>query len=399
MNFVFISPHFPHNYENFCRALKQNGVTVLGIADAPYESLSQVLKDSLTEYYRVDNMEDYDQMYRAVAFFGFKYGHIDWIESNNEYWLEQDAKLRTDFNVCTGIKSDRILSIKEKSQMKKYYAKGKVPTARQVKASEGLEKALEFGALAGYPLFTKPDIGVGAGGTLKIGNEDQLKSWFINTPQVENYVIEEFIEGNIYSYDAIINSKGDPIFESCCFWPPSIADIVNKEGDLAYFVDSIPDQLRQYGRKTVKAFGINRRFVHLEFFRLDREHIGLGKQGDFVALEVNMRPAGGFTPDMMNYSWSTNVYQIYADMVAFDENRTSLGQGYHCAYASQRDNKDYDHSREEIHRVYAGKIMNQEPIPKVLSGAMGDYMFLGRLDTVDEVREFIHFVTDRQLPS
>ena len=48
MNFVFISPHFPHNYENFCRALKQNGVTVLGIADAPYESLSQVLKDSMT---------------------------------------------------------------------------------------------------------------------------------------------------------------------------------------------------------------------------------------------------------------------------------------------------------------------------------------------------------------
>ena len=197
----------------------------------------------------------------------------------------------------------------------------------------------------------------------------------------------------------IINSKGDPIFESCCFWPPSIADIVNKEGDLAYFVDSIPDQLRQYGRKTVKAFGINRRFVHLEFFRLDREHIGLGKQGDFVALEVNMRPAGGFTPDMMNYSWSTNVYQIYADMVAFDENRTSMGQVYHCAYASQRDNKGYDHSREEINRVYAGKIMNQEPIPKVLSGAMGDYMFLGRLDTVEEVNEFIHFVTDRQIPS
>jgi hypothetical protein len=171
---------------------------------------------------------------------------------------------------------------------------------------------------------------------------------------------------------------------------------VNQEGDLAYFVDSIPDQLRKYGRKTVKAFGIDRRFVHLEFFRLDREHQGLGKAGDFVGLEVNMRPAGGFTPDMMNYSWSTDVYKIYADMVAFDENRTALGQVYHCVYASQRDNKEYEHTREEINRVYADKIMNQEPIPEVLSGAMGDYMFLGRLDTMDEVREFIHFVTDRK---
>jgi len=41
MNFVFISPHFPHTYWNFCQRLKQNGVTVLGIADAPYEGLPQ----------------------------------------------------------------------------------------------------------------------------------------------------------------------------------------------------------------------------------------------------------------------------------------------------------------------------------------------------------------------
>ena len=396
MNFIFISPNFPHTYENFCENLKQNGVNVLGIADTPYEALSDKLKGALTEYYRVDNMEDYDQMYRAVAFFAHKYGRIDWVESNNEYWLEQDARLRTDFNICTGIKEDHIMSIKEKSQMKKYYAKGKVPTARQLKASEGLDKALEFAAVAGYPLFTKPDNGCGANGTRKIHNEADLRDFFATTPQVELYVIEEFISGNIYSYDAVINSKGEPIFESCCSWPPSISDIVNQEGDLAYFVDAIPDQLRKYGRKTVKAFGIFNRFVHLEFFCMDSDHPGLGKKGDFCALEVNMRPAGGFTPDMMNYSWSTDVFKIWADMVAFDENRTQMGQVYHCAYASQRNNKEYLHSREEINRVYAGKIMNQEPVPAVLSGAMGDYMFLGRMDTVEEAKQFIEFVTARK---
>lgn len=111
VNFIFISPQFPHTYWVFCNRLKQNGVTVLGIADAPYVSLSYELRESLTEYYRVENMENYDQMYRAVAFFAFKYGKIDWIESNNEYWLEQDARLRTDFHVTTGIGIDRISSI------------------------------------------------------------------------------------------------------------------------------------------------------------------------------------------------------------------------------------------------------------------------------------------------
>ena len=164
MNFIFISPHFPHTYWEFCNRLKQNVVHVLGIADAPYDSLTPQLKESLTEYYKVDNLEDYEEVYKAVAFFAFKYGRIDWIESNNEYWLEADAHLRTDFNVVSGIKTDGIKAIKEKSEMKKYYAKGGIPTARQIKASEGLRKTIKFATESGYPLIAKPDVGVGAGG-------------------------------------------------------------------------------------------------------------------------------------------------------------------------------------------------------------------------------------------
>ena len=74
MNFIFISPHFPHTYWQFCDRLRQNGVNVLGIGDAPYDGLEPPLKAALTEYYRVDSLEDYDQVYRAVAFFAFKYG-------------------------------------------------------------------------------------------------------------------------------------------------------------------------------------------------------------------------------------------------------------------------------------------------------------------------------------
>ena len=149
MNFVFISPHFPHTYWQFCQRLSQNGVTVLAIADVPYEHLQPELRESLTEYYRVDSLENYEEVYRAVAYFAFHYGHIDWIESNNEYWLAQDARLRTDFNVTTGIRTDHISAIKEKSEMKRYYAKGSIPTARQVRADEGVEAAVRFACQTG----------------------------------------------------------------------------------------------------------------------------------------------------------------------------------------------------------------------------------------------------------
>lgn len=408
MNFIFISPHFPHTYWEFCNRLKQNGVNVLGIADAPYESLTSELKDSLTEYYKVDNLENYDEVHRAVSFFSFKYGRIDWIESNNEYWLEQDARLRTDFNVTTGIKNDGIAAIKEKSEMKKYYAKGGIPTARQIKASRGVYNTISFAEKVGYPLIAKPDVGVGAGGTQKIHNVDELHDFFNQKKDdAMNYVVEEFITGDICSYDAIIDSHSKPIFESMTVWPPSIMDIVNKQLDLSYYVaPTIPDTLSELGRKTVEAFGVKSRFVHLEFFRLDRDRKGLGKKGDFVALEVNMRPAGGYTPDMINFAHSTDIYRIWADMVTYDRSQTAAAykhdagnalslpwkEEYFCAFASRRDIYDYVYSIDDVKEKYGKRIVMCERMPEILSGAMGQQMFTVKLKTKEEVDEFVEFV-------
>lgn len=395
MNFVFISPHVPHTYWEFCQRLKQNGVTVLGIADAPYEELPKELQESLTEYYRVANMEDYDQMYRAVAYFAFKYGKIDWIESNNEYWLQQDARLRTDFHVTTGIMSDKVDFIKEKALMKVFYAKGGVPSARQIKASEGYEAVKAFAQKTGYPIIAKPNVGVGASDTHKIHSDEELQAFYACDRSI--YVVEEFVTGDICSYDAVIDPKGTPLFESMTAWPPSIMDIVNKQLELTYYVDKdMPDALRALGRKTVAAFGITSRFVHLEFFRLDRDREGLGKAGDFVGLEVNMRPAGGYTPDMMNYAHSTDVYKIWADMVAFGENRTTQGEQFYCAYASRRDQYAYVHTHEEVLDKYAKAIVMCERLPEAFAPAMGQQMYTVKLRTLDEVHDFFNFVQERK---
>ena len=143
MNLVFISPNFPDNFRNFCDRLNRNGVNVLGIGDAPYDSLNDDLKRSLTEYYKVDSMEDYGQVYRAVAYFAFRHGRIDWIESNNEYWLELDARLRQDFNVTTGVQPDELALWKSKAAMKPVYKAAGIPSARQHRVST-IDAALEF---------------------------------------------------------------------------------------------------------------------------------------------------------------------------------------------------------------------------------------------------------------
>ena len=49
MNVVFISPHFPLYFHNFCSRLKQRNVNVLGIIDTDYQNISQETKNSLTD--------------------------------------------------------------------------------------------------------------------------------------------------------------------------------------------------------------------------------------------------------------------------------------------------------------------------------------------------------------
>ena len=391
MNFVFVSPHFPHTYWQFCDRLKKNGLNVLGIGDAPYDSLEEPLKAALTEYYRVDSLEDYDRVYRAVAFFAFKYGKIDWIESMNEYWLGQDARLRTDFNITTGIREDRISFIKEKSLMKKLYLEAGIPTARQHVVTDR-EAGKVFIREVGYPVIVKPDVGVGATHTWKLENDADLEAFYDNLPAAP-YVMEEFIEGEICSYDAILDSRCEPLFESMTVWPP-VMDIVNKDLDLMYYTcPEVPEGLRKLGRKTVKAFGVDRRFVHLEFFRLTKARKGLGKVGDFVALEVNMRPAGGYTPDMMDFAHSTDVYQIYADMVAYDERRVPESPAHaYCVYASRKDGHTYARTHEEIMAKYGSRMMMQEEMPPMNWPQMGRYMYTARLETFEEAQEFIAFV-------
>ena len=391
MNFVFVSPHFPHTYWQFCDRLRRNGINVLGIGDAPYDSLEAPLKAALTEYYRVDNLEDYDRVYRAVAFFAWKYGRIDWVESMNEYWLEQDARLRTDFNITTGIRSDRIGFIKEKRLMKQLYLEAGIPTARQHVVSDR-EAGKAFIEKVGYPVIVKPDVGVGATHTWKLENDADLDAFYDNLPAVP-YVMEEFIQGEICSYDAILDSKCEPLFESMTVWPP-VMDIVNKDLDLMYYTcPEVPEKLRKLGRQTVKAFGVDRRCVHLEFFRLTKARKGLGKVGDFAALEVNMRPAGGYTPDMMDFAHSTDVYQIWADMVAFDERRVpESAEHFYCVYASRKDGHTYARTHDEIMAKYGNCMMMQEEMPPMNWPQMGRYMYTARLKTFEEAQEFIEFV-------
>ena len=387
-NFIFISPNFPTNYWQFCKHLKDNGLNVLGIGDQPYNELLPELKSSLTEYYKVRSMENYDEVYRAVAFFISRYGRIDWLESNNEYWLERDAMLRTDFHITSGFQVEDMARIKYKSGMKPYYQAAGIPTARYhiVDDFDGCRKFIDE---VNWPVIVKPDNGVGASHTYKLSSDDDLRGFLKEMDPSVRYIMEEFITAEVNSYDAIIDSHGEPIFETGNVTPNSIMDIVNtNDNSIYYIVNQLPEDTRRAGRATVKSFGVKSRFVHFEFFRLTADHPHMGKKGDVVALEVNMRPCGGFSPDMMNFANSTDVYKIWADMIAYDSTQKPCGERRYCAYAGRRDGKNFRLSHDELNRKYAAQMRMVTRIPDALSGAMGNQMYVAVFPTKEEMDAF-----------
>ena len=386
MNFVFLSPHFPPNYYRFAVALKNQGVNVLGLADESYDSLRSELKSSLAEYFRLNSMHNYDELVRALGYFTHRHGKLDRIDSHNEYWLETEARLRTDFNM-PGLRTDQIGRIKRKSLMRETFARAGVRVARGkvVKTREDADSLL---AETGYPLVAKPNVGVGAAATYKIHNETELQAFFESKPTVD-YLFEEFVNGQIVTFDGLTDRDGTPVFTNSLFYSTGIMETVLND-DLVYYytLREIPSDVQTLGARVLEAFDVRERFFHFEFFR---QH----ETGELIALEVNMRPPGGLTTDMFNYACDIDIYNAWASIIA--------GKGYpypdythkyYCCYVGRKSNRSYAHTEEEILSAYRDKISHHESISGVFSAALGNYGYLVRSPELDEILSIAKFIQE-----
>lgn len=397
MNFIFISPGFPTNYYHFCKALKEDGVNVLGIGDIPYDQLNPELIKSLTEYYRVNSLSDYEEMRRAVAFFIFKYGKIDYLESNNEYWLEQDARLRTDFNITTGWKSDEIAKVKFKSEMKKYYEKAGVKTAKYHIVDDKAD-CLDFIKEVGYPVIVKPDNGVGASHTYRLKDDKDLSLFFKTKEKGVRYIMEEYVDGTITTFDGVTDNLATPLYYASYTETDSIMDVVNENKDTWYYAKKdIEPELIEAGKRTLLAFGAYNRYFHLEFFKVKTAKPGRWDVGDIVALEVNMRPAGGYTPDMESFAGGVDLYHVWADMIAGKVTHPiARKEQKYCVYAARRAEYNYLRTDEEIKNQYAGVLKMFGEIPQAIQSDLGKDYYIAVFDEVEDVNNFAKFVLEKK---
>ena len=382
MNVVFLSPHFPPHYFRFCLNLKEAGANVLGIGDTPYDSLFQDVRTALTEYYRVDDMNNYEGLLRACGFFTHRYGKIDRLDSLNEYWLTTEARLRDDFNIF-GVRGDEIDFIRLKSRMKAKFHEAGVPVARG-RIARSMDEAYELIGETAYPIVAKPDDGVGAIATYRIDDEQALAAFFDTKPD-NDYILEQFIDGTIYSFDGLADRSGSPLFCTAHTFSQGIMETVNEARHIYYYsLRDIPTTLEEIGRACLKSFNVRERFFHMEFFQTAPDQ--------YVSLEVNMRPPGGYTTDMFNYACDMDIYRAWAELMVHNRTQLRYKRKYHCCYASRKHNFHYTHSHEEILSRHGDAIVQIESVPGVFSSALGDIGYIFRSKHLDEILEIVSFI-------
>jgi hypothetical protein len=154
-----------------------------------------------------------------------------------------------------------------------------------------------------------------------------------------------------------------------------------------YSLRSIPPALEQIGRQALAAFGLRQRFFHLEFFARP--------DGSYVALEMNVRPPGGFTTDMMNYACDFDVYALWAAVIVGDSlAEFSYERKFHTAHAGRRHERAYEYSPEALLEELGDTIVAVTPIPDAFAVTMGNTAYLLRhrrlqplLDAVRRVQQ------------
>ena len=377
MNVLYISPHYPPHYQQFAESLARHNVRVLGITDQTDEQLPENLRRALTGHYKVDQLENLEQVLAGARFFEENFGKIDHVESHLEPWLETEAEIRKALNI-PGFKPEDIAFIKRKSQMKQVFEKAGVPHAKGIIVKD-FDQCMEFINEVGYPVFIKPDIGVGAYDTYTIKNELDLNEFF-RVASDYDYYMEEYVQGDIESFDGLTDKDGNIVFFGSNVFNNDIHKLVKLNQNCWYYTQrEVPEELEKYGRAVVKATGTKAKFFHIEFFKVK------GKPYTYQALEINMRPPGGVTTHMFNFGCDIDVYNWWASIVAGENPKRDYERKYFCAYVGRKYDREYANTHDEIMEKWGTNICWSHAMNPIEAGVMGSWGYLVRSADKEEM--------------
>ncbi|MEM9383185.1 MAG: ATP-grasp domain-containing protein, partial [Planctomycetota bacterium] len=309
------------------------GVRVLGVGDQAPAAMDADVREALDDYLPVQNLWREESTVAAVRDWLGKLGvQPHRVECLWEVGVVLAARMREAFDV-PGMRVEQATAFRDKETMKTVLDANGIRTPHHYRA-RSTEEVAEAAGKVGYPLIVKPIDGAGSADTYVLRSEDELPDVLSAVRHVPEVSVEEFIEGEEFTYDAIL-ANGETLFENVAWYRPKplvarqnpwmspqavcLSDIT--QPDIASGVD--------LGRRALKALGYETGMAHMEWYRSDRT-------GEAIFGEVGARAPGGRLSHGMNYSTDGDVFRLWAEAITSGRTEQSMEKTFNAALVFKR---------------------------------------------------------------
>jgi len=330
MNVLMIAPGYPWEMTLFTRGLAQVGARVFGVGDTPEGGLPQVARESLSTYLRVPSLWDERAVIEAVCRHPAA-GAVERVECLWEPGMILAARLREALGL-PGMSVEETLPFRDKERMKQALDRAGLRTPRHARATSEAEVRQAAEAI-GFPLILKPIAGAGSQDTYRVEERGDLEKILARLRHVPEVSVEEFIEGEEYTFDTI-SAGGEILYYNIAWYRPKplVARTVEWVSPQTVTLKNPDVPLLATGRKlgveVLRALGFRTGFTHMEWF--------LKPDGEAVFGEIGARPPGARSTELMNYSCDIDVFTGWAEAVCHRRLSQPVVRQYNSAVIFKR---------------------------------------------------------------
>ncbi|MBT8486093.1 MAG: ATP-grasp domain-containing protein [Phycisphaerales bacterium] len=402
MNLLLISPGFPSEMPLFTRGLAQAGARVIGLGDQPPAALPERTRAHLADYIRVGSLWDEMQVVQQIQAVQSQQ-RIDRVECLWEPGMILAARLRETLGL-PGLTVAQTIPFRDKGRMKEVLDAAGLRTPRHHRAvtADGVREAA---AAIGFPVAVKPISGAGSADTHRVESADELERILPTLRHVPEVSVEEWIEGQEYTFDTIC-IDGRIVFPNVCWYRPN--PIIARQvewispqtiGLRRLDVEPLREGLA-LGRAVLDALGFRTGFTHMEWFRT--------ASGEAIFGEIGARPPGARTVDIMNYLCDADLYAGWGEAVTRGTFSQPTERRYNAASIFKRAQGQGRIQRidglESILARYGPHVMSVDLLPigaprrNWLQTLMSDGHLFVRHQNLDALTEILdHIGTDLQI--
>jgi hypothetical protein len=330
LDVLMFSPGYPAEMPYFTRGLAEVGARVWGIGDQPAGALPEVARNALAGYLQVADLWDERRLLADIQRW-LAGRRLDRIECLWEPGMILAARLREALGV-PGMTEAETIPFRDKGRMKEVLERAGLRTPRHFRAqtADGVREAAEQ---VGYPVCVKPIAGAGSADTYKVSDPQELEGVLRATQHVPEVSVEEWIEGEEYTFDTIC-ANGRVLYHNIAWYRPKpivgrSVEWISPQTITLRDVDA--PELRagvELGLGVLKALGFRTGFTHMEWFRKP--------DGEAVFGEIAARPPGARSTEIMNYGCDIDVFRGWAEATCHGRWSQPIERRYNAAVIFKR---------------------------------------------------------------